>query len=105
MQGLTTAGGGSNDSGFTGIARIFASMGVTAGWAGSFDINLFNPQSTALRKTFSGVIQFVNSSPLSIMGQFGMQWTTTATAATGVRFIPSTGTITSGTIRCYGLEK
>jgi hypothetical protein len=98
--GIDTAGGAANDSGASGLARLFASMGTTAGWSGSFDLLATNLASTTLRKDFFGHVSFINSTPRSVIAHIKIQWVTTGTAVSAVRFIPSGGTITSGSITC-----
>jgi hypothetical protein len=104
-HGFATNGASVNDSGSPGIARLLASMGNTSGWSGQFSLTAFGLQSTSLRKTFSGTTYFINSSPLAVQSSFGMQWTTTGTAVTALRFAMSSGNIASGTIRIYGIAK
>ena len=101
-----TDGVARNDSGSTGLARLFNGISNAAAYGfGTFSVTATGLQSTALRKTFQGTLQYVTSAPASVFGTWGMQWTTSGTAATGLRFIASSGNITSGTIRIYGLVK
>ena len=105
----TTGGTGivAPDFASTGICRIFATAANAAGYGfGTFDLLATGLQSTALRKTVYGTQYYVTSTgPKAILGAYGMQWTTTATAVTALRFIASSGNITSGTIRIYGITK
>jgi hypothetical protein len=105
----TTGGTGivSPDFASTGICRLMASMSTGAGYGfGSFDLLACGLQSTALRKTVYGTQHYVTSvGPKAILGAYAMQWTTTGTAVTGLRFIPSSGNIVSGSIRIYGVTK
>lgn len=105
----TTGGTGivAPDFASTGIMRIFATMANAAGYGfGSFEIMACDLQSTSLRKTFYGTQHYVTSTgPKAILGAWAGQWTTTGTAATALRFKASSGNITSGTIRIYGVSK
>lgn len=92
--------------GSTGIAKVFAAMSNTAAYGfGVFDLTLFDPQSTTLRKTIVGSSQYVTSAPANANAPLMIQWVTSATAVTALRFIMSSGNITSGTIRIYGVAK
>jgi len=104
-NGRGTDGTAFTDQGSSGIARVFKSVGTTAGWEGSFDLKAFNLRSTSLRKTIQGTAHFISSAPNSNFFTFGMQWVTTATAVSALRFIASSGNIVSGSIRIYGLAK
>lgn len=108
-EALTTGGTGSGTIDFasTGLCRVFATAANAAGYGfGSFSLKAKGLQSTALRKTVYGTVYYVTSTgPAAVIGTFGMQWTTTATAVTGLRFIASAGNITSGIIRIYGVAK
>jgi hypothetical protein len=104
--GQTSGGIASNDNGSTGVARIFKSISVTAAYGfGCFSFTGYDLQSTTLRRTFHGTVQYVNSAPAAVYGMWGMQYTQAGTALSGIRFIPSTGNIVSGTIRVYGIAK
>ena len=106
FAGYTTGNATSNSNGAaSGPGIIGKNLGTTAGWNLCFNLLANNLQSTALRKTFYGTAHYVNSTPASVFAQGGIEWTTTGTAATALRFIPSAGTITSGTIRIYGIAK
>jgi hypothetical protein len=103
---ITTGGSNVNDYGSTGLSSLFSSMSNNAGYGfGSFTMRATGLQSTAHRKTFLGDKHFVNSSPSSVFGSGGIQWTNTGTAATALRFNMSSGNIASGTIRIYGIAK
>jgi len=94
------------DSGSTGLAKVFNGMSNNGGYGhGSFKMQATNLQSTAHRKVFQGTKQYVDSAPANIFAVFGISWSTTATAATALRFIMSSGNIASGTIRIYGVAK
>jgi hypothetical protein len=110
VRGAYTTGGTGNgtiDFASTGICRVFTTAANAAGYGfGSFSLTALALQSTALRKTVFGQVYYVTSTgPAAVFGPFGMQWITTATAVTALRFIASSGNITSGTIRIYGVSK
>ncbi len=65
---------------------------------------LFNPQSTTAYKYVVGQVGYVDNSD-TIIGATVTGIYRSTTAVTGVQFIPETGTITSGTIRIYGVAK
>jgi hypothetical protein len=105
-NGYRSDGVAHTNVGATGIAKIFNSMSNTAAYGnGSFDLTLFQPQSTAVRKQFIGTGQFVDSSPANCMNVIGVSWITSGTAMTALRFIMSSGNIASGIIRIYGVTK
>jgi hypothetical protein len=106
FAGHATGGGAPTFAGSTGIAVLANSISNNAGYGfvhGTWRAT--NLQSTAHRKTLQGTLQYVDSNPQSNFGMGGMQWTTLATAVTGLRFLMSAGNIASGTIRIYGIAK
>lgn len=102
FYGSDTAGTAGGYSGSTGIARLLDSTGNTAGWDGCFELLAAGLLSTSLRKSFFGTVRYISVTPRSRFYQGGIQWVTTGTAVSALRFIPSTGTF-SGTIRIYGI--
>ncbi len=102
--GINSVGGGVNDSGQTGAGRIFQSMANAAGYGfGSFRFIATQLQSTSLRKFLVGDACYASSTPAQIVKTMMVVWTDTATACTALRFIASSGNITSGSITIYGL--
>lgn len=94
-----------NNAGNTSII-VFKSMDNDAGFGnGSFSLKLTNPQGTSQRRKFHGTGAYANSAPAEYNGYIGGAWTNTTTAMTAVRFLMSSGNITSGTIRIYGIAK
>jgi hypothetical protein len=87
--------------------RIFKSMSTTAGYGfGTFSLTASGLQSTAIRKVFHGTAEWVDTvGPNANYVMLGGSWDTTGTAATALRFVMSSGNITSGTIRIYGVAK
>jgi hypothetical protein len=105
-NGYRSDGVAHTNVGASGIAKIFNSMSNAAGYGnGCFDLTLYDPQSTSIRKEFLGTAQFVDSSPANCINTLGISWTTTATAITALRFHASSGNIVVGTIRIYGVSK
>ncbi len=74
----------------------------TAGTDG--EIYLRHPLSTTAHKRVNVKLTHLDSGGNYINAQASAHYLST-TALTGVRYMFSTGNITSGTIRCYGLEK
>ena len=67
-------------------------------------IRLFSPLSTALHKVFGGQINFWDTGPSLVVDMFSGAYSAT-TAINGVRVIATSGNITSGTVRIYGVKK
>lgn len=102
----STAGAAVDDYASTGVCRLFTSMSNNSAYGyGVASLTLTDPQSTTQRKAIQGTHGYVNSSPAAVHGPFWMQWTTSGTAMTALRFIASSGNITSGVIRIYGVAK
>jgi hypothetical protein len=109
-RGAYTTGGsgtGTVDFASTAVPRIFATMANAAGYGfGQFELMAYALQSTSIRKSFLGQVYYVTSvGPAAVIGPLGIQWTTAGTAVTALRFLASSGNITSGTIRIYGVSK
>lgn len=102
--------GGSALEGGTGATSIQLTYGShinngTAALAGvSGEFHLYDPQSTALYKAVSGRSVFYDASNFRVTTDVRGAYEST-TAVTAVRFFASSGNITSGTIRIYGLTK
>lgn len=101
-----TATGGA--AGQTSIAINYTGTAVnngTAAQAGVFAaFRLFDPQSTALYKIVDGRTAYFDSGGFRVGVIFRGAYEST-TAVTAVRFLFSSGNITSGTIRVYGVAK
>jgi hypothetical protein len=80
----------------------YTTMSTTADKTTSGSVYLINPAATKY-PVFNWNGQFFNGSTLSPMT--GASTNPTAAAINGVRFIPTSGTITSGTIYMYGCGK
>lgn len=76
----------------------------TATKGASGHVELFSPESTSVHKQFTAQLTMTDSSGNYVGAQVGSIYLST-TALTGVQFLFSSGNITSGTIRVYGLEK
>lgn len=104
--GRASNGDAITDQGATGLPRILNAIANAAGYGfGNFSLRAVALQSTARRKHFYGLSQFVNSTPRNVFQAGGVTWVTTATAVTALRFLMSSGNIASGTIRIYGVAK
>lgn len=68
-------------------------------------LELYDPQSAALHKFVSGKFVYPDSTLSNMaVSEMGGEYNST-TAVTAVRFLMSSGNITSGTIRVYGMTK
>jgi hypothetical protein len=76
--------------------------GATNGVSG--EVMLYNPQSAVVHKRLTVRLADVDSSGNFVSASAAGQYVS-ATALTGIRFLMSSGNITSGTIRVYGLAK
>lgn len=65
---------------------------------------LFLPQSTTFYKRVEGRVSYIDISPFRVTNEFQGSYDST-TAITGIQFLMSSGNITAGTIRAYGLAK
>ena len=86
----------------TSSQAITGSTGNVGGENTSFNMYIHNPASTTLQKLY-----FIDGATHTAAGEVRLiKWVgfnTNTAALTGVRFIPSFGTISSGTFRLYGL--
>jgi hypothetical protein len=103
---LTGQGGGIDRTGSNGtnvINLLYNTPVVTTQFGVSGTVYLFAPDAT----NFTGVKgQFAYSLGTSnFVTSEGMGVRLSAADVDGIRFLPSTGTITSGTIRMYGIKK
>jgi hypothetical protein len=102
--GSATAGGNTGSQADTSMHVLNA---VASGATNSVDLmgRIYHPSSTALFKGFSwfSTGSVSGDKAFSIFGSGN--YLVTASAMNAFRFIPSTGTLTSGTVRCYGLTK
>lgn len=100
--GSTHAG---NSASQTSIV-LDASGGIKSDVALPFDgtFRLYNPSSTAATKRFLGTCGYVDNAGAIINASVDGIYVVT-TAVTAIRFLMSSGNITSGDIDCYGLTK
>jgi hypothetical protein len=100
--------GGSAAGSGTGQTAIVFSETNGIGNAASFGLvgtlKLYSPGSTSVHKAVNGQIQFRNTTALRIVHIVSGIYEQN-TAVNAVQFFASTGNLTSGTIRCYGLAK
>ena len=100
--------GGSTLQGGTGETKIVISVNTgqsnNSNWGITGRMLLFNPGSTSLFKQVQARLHHIDSSSLRVtVDSIGAYEATTAVNA--FQFLFSTGNITSGTIRCYGVAK
>lgn len=76
----------------------------SASWGIVGHFNLYSPGSASMFKQIHGQMHSSSSDPLRARWDFAGAYES-ATAVTGVQFLMSSGNITSGTIRCYGIAK
>lgn len=98
------SGGGGMDGSSTSTRLDWRGATVTLGANGAYNgtFRIYNPASTALYKFMTGQAMFYDT------GLWISNWTgvyKSATAVNAFRVIPSTGTLTSGTVRVYGIVK
>jgi hypothetical protein len=82
--------------------RPLKSMGNSTALVGNFQLIITGLENTARRKDVFGIVSYYNSTPRGIIANFSGTCVPT-TAVTGLRFIMSSGNITSGSITIYGL--
>ena len=93
------------DSGATSIALTTAWLSTGTHAIGG-SLELYDPQSTTFQKYVSGKFVYPDSGISNMaVSEMGGQWNNSGTAITAVRFLMSSGNITSGTIRVYGIAK
>ena len=103
MRNLIIQTGSSSTGGSTGLAQIAIASTVSSstswGLAGIF--RLYNPGSAALYKAVEGTFTFYDGSNRKGIVMSGAY--EVATAVNAFQIIASSGNISSGTVRCYGL--
>lgn len=100
----------SANGGSTSQAQILVTNGTdTVSNASNTCVNatlrLFNPQTTSNHKYVRGETCYVNSGSSLLEGTVLAARYSSTTALTGIRFLFSSGNITSGTFRVYGIPK
>lgn len=83
--------------------RMLYDTGNAAGESASCVMYVYNPSSTSLVKHFSWFGSGIRSNG-AVQNQIGAGCNTGTGALTGIRFFASTGNITSGTFRLYGIS-
>jgi hypothetical protein len=95
--------GGTNSafllSGVDGIYNNAAGGGVVG------SCKLFNPGGSNYKKIIGNATHRDGTNAVQEMVQYNGEWTGATTAVNAVRFLMSSGNITSGTIRIYGFAK
>lgn len=77
---------------------------ATAQWSVNGWMNLYNPGSSSLYKTVDGALTYFDSGSFRVQTMFRGAYES-ATAVNAIRFLFSSGNISSGTIRLYGVAK
>lgn len=84
---------------------LSASWNLTSGFDGAVEARFFRPASASTAKVFQvRAFQPLNSNVSKYEG-FGKYGTSTQAAITGVRFLFSSGNVSTGTFRLYGFKK
>lgn len=102
VSGMDTTGAGYSDTGSGVLWRVLKSMNNGAAFTGQFALWATGLQSTTRRKDVFGTTAFYNHLPRGVIANFTGTWVTTGTPATALRFLMSTGNISSGSITVYG---
>ena len=100
----SSAGQAGSDT--TNVIELANSISTTASYVTTGEINLVAPADAAAFKTVYGMMFARNSANgLPAEGKTVVGVYKITTAVNAFRILPSTGTITSGTVRVYGLAK
>jgi len=94
--------GFSQNIGRTEVSLMGNNTSTIAGSSSSFVMFIHNPSSTTLSKYVEWTGYFVNSAD-NVARSYGAGGNDGTAALTGIRFYTSSGNITSGTFRLYGL--
>ena len=86
----------------TSSIGIAASVGNVTNEGLNFTMKVYLPSGATLRNMVTGEVVYTRDSSDLLMGGAFLGGNTVAGAVTGVRFFPSSGTITSGVFRLYG---
>lgn len=98
-------GSGAGDTGAAIGATTNGTSNTTANGGLSATVKLFGPNNTANQKLISWIGSYGgNTSSATISGSGFGATNLTASAVNGIRFIQTSGNITSGTIRAYGIR-
>lgn len=104
FQAAQTGGTAALGTGADTKLKIAHSLGTGSTNGASGSLTIYEPQSTSLYKRYVGRMIDIDSSGNMATAVDGGHYTST-TALTAVRFLYSSGNITSGTIRVYGVPK
>jgi hypothetical protein len=86
----------------TDSIRLASSVGNVTNEGLNFTMNVYLPSGTTLRNMVTGEVVYTRDSADVLQGGTFLGGNTVVGAVTGVRFLPSSGTITSGVFRLYG---
>lgn len=98
-----SAASGANGS-YTGIAWWDTDMGNASSGGLNGVATLYNPLSAAVYKLVDLSVMGVSATGGYFKNMFIQRWKNTA-AMNAFRFVASSGNLTSGTVRCYGVTK
>jgi hypothetical protein len=100
----STAVGSTSDVGVNIIGGAFASNVAANVITGT--VKLYSPNTAGILKNIVSATQYLDTGSANfVCPTGGGQWTGGTGALNGMRFIPSSGNIVSGTIRMYGVSK
>jgi len=99
-SGSTAYAATANSTTSIGLA---ASLGNVTNEGLNFTMKVYSPSGTILRNMVTGEVVYTRDSADVLQGGAFLGGNTVAGAVTGVRFFPSSGNITSGTFRLYGI--
>jgi hypothetical protein len=106
-SGRTPANTDINSQATTGLAPVLYSISTgDASFQGSFQLTAHALRSTSVLKLFHGTGAYIHTTgPTLLFVRLGLTWITAGTAVSALRFIMSSGNITSGSIGLYGVAK
>jgi hypothetical protein len=84
----------------SGTSRVANAAGI--GLSGRF--TLYSPSNSSRVTWFAGIAFWRNSVLSNTSSQISHGYNTTTSAITGIRFVPSSGNFSTGTIRMFGIK-
>jgi len=101
-ESSSNAFAGSGDTAATTI-RIIGNVDNVANASANFSMYIYSPSSTTLSKMVVWTAASVDTNTY-VRLSYGAGFNTGTAAMTGIRFLPVSGTFTSGTFRLYGIK-
>lgn len=92
------------NSGATAVTLVHAVDTTTANWAVNGVYDFYAPESSVM-KLITGKASYRNNVNTSLEGIVQAGGYLSTTAVTDFQILPSSGTFTSGVVRCYGVSK